>query len=297
MATSTWTLYGGSGIGPLWPTAYLYRALYCVFSILIAIWVTHHFNWFVIMLIYANEGDVMQISMQIRSTINMATSTWTLYLLSLGQLDVNFESQWYRIGGWAIMKSPEIANESETVSLCLWAASGQWIFFFQDWSGFPSGFICPGPSCLISNGTLLPAVCKSQLASCEQSKITQYFDKLPVNSPNFVENLRPWSSFPPDGDRTVSLFQSRRKQKSIPAQNIRWPRDRLYFPRFVKLAPCQWGSYPDSHSHKLIVNIRDLTFITGRGGTGSGEEGRSREWCGRPRKDRSPIRYKSLLKF
>ena len=28
---------------------------------------------FLIMLIYANEGDVMQISMQIRSTINMAT--------------------------------------------------------------------------------------------------------------------------------------------------------------------------------------------------------------------------------
>ncbi len=31
-------------------------------------------------------------------------------LLNLGQLDVNFESQLYRIGVWAIMKSPEIAT-------------------------------------------------------------------------------------------------------------------------------------------------------------------------------------------
>ena len=35
-------------------------------------------------------------------------------LLNLGQLDVNFESQLYRIGVWAIMKSPEIATNWPT---------------------------------------------------------------------------------------------------------------------------------------------------------------------------------------
>ena len=40
----------------------------------------------------------------------VATMPHGMCLLSLGQLDVNFESQWYRIGGWPIMKSPEIAN-------------------------------------------------------------------------------------------------------------------------------------------------------------------------------------------
>ncbi len=40
----------------------------------------------------------------------------TMCLLNLGQLDVNLESQWYRIGGWAIMKSPEIATDFQWVT-------------------------------------------------------------------------------------------------------------------------------------------------------------------------------------